>query len=115
MPTLTFTVYDGDEEYEVTIPALREKCDRCDGVGTHDPPEFSGGVSSDDFAEDPDFAEMYMARVYDVPCEQCHGERIVLVPDREHADPIDLEKWDDKQQYEAECRAERRHQQRYQY
>lgn len=90
-PTVTITTADGDD---LVLPAAFQVCPRCHGEGSHVNPAVDGnGLTSDDFAEDPDFAEEYMRGSYDVPCEQCAGERVVSVVD-EHAMAADqLAEW----------------------
>lgn len=78
----TFTDGDGTE-HEVRLKF--EVCDACEGRGRYVNPSIdSHGLSGDDFAEDPDFAEDYFSGVHDVCCRQCDGERLVAVvdPDR---------------------------------
>lgn len=49
-------------------------CPACDGEGeTVNPSIDAGGLSAEDFAEDPDFAEDYRSGVYDVCCAACGG------------------------------------------
>jgi len=67
---------------EITIPGKYEVCPRCDGSGKHVNPAIDGnGLSSEDFAEDPDFKEAYFSGAYDVICSECHGKRVVPIPD----------------------------------
>ena len=70
---------DGSTEFTgISLPAVRIVCPLCDGRGTHVNPAIDGhGLSHEDFAADPDFAESYFAGVYDVRCEYCHGARVV--------------------------------------
>lgn len=81
--TITYSAEDEEGDYEETVelPAIWEVCGRCHGEGKHDPESFAGGFSSEDFAEDPDFAEEYFKGSYDVPCEECHGRTTVLMVD----------------------------------
>lgn len=84
-------------------------CPVCDGRGSHvNPAVDSHGLSADDFADDPDFAESYFAGVYDVRCAGCAGRRVVPEPDdesdREHAREAQRE----HVEYLAEIAAERR-------
>lgn len=77
--SITIENADGDE---LELPAHFEVCPRCEGEGTHVNPNIDGnGLSAEDFAEDPDFAEDYMAGTYDVPCEECGGQRVLAVVD----------------------------------
>lgn len=77
--------WEDDEgcEQSAAIPARYEVCGRCHGRGVHDHEAFANGISPEEFAEDPDFAEDYFKGVYDVQCSECHGKRVVLVPDEE--------------------------------
>lgn len=73
-----------DEGLEVEIPSKFEVCPRCDGNGVHDHPAFANGITSDDWNGpdwDDDSREGCMSGRYNVPCEQCGGERVVPVPD----------------------------------
>ncbi len=75
-----------DDEAEMEIPATYEVCETCQGKGTHVNPSIdSHGLTADDFAEDPDFAESYMRGDYDVPCAECGGRRVVPVVDETRA------------------------------
>ena len=79
--TMTLTVYlydDDDNEIEADFPAKYSVCSLCDGTGTHVNPGIdAGGISESDFDDDPDFRESYMSGVYDVPCYECNGTRVV--------------------------------------
>jgi hypothetical protein len=66
--------FDGVLEVEFKY----EVCSLCEGRGKHVNPSIDcGGLTQEDFAEDPDFAEEYMSGNYDVPCACCHGKRVV--------------------------------------
>jgi len=70
----TLTVYD-DEGNEVELPTRWAICWTCDGKGTTVNPSIDAhGLSSEDFAQDPDFERDYFAGVYDVPCRECKGK-----------------------------------------
>lgn len=74
--------------FEVSLPAKRILCPRCDGKGHHVNPSIDGnGISPDEFAEDPDFEEAYFSGRYDVTCEKCHGKNVVDVVDVEQLTP----------------------------
>ena len=95
---------DGQE-----FPAKFEVCDLCDGRGTHvNPPIDSHGLSGEDFAEDPEFAEDCRSGVYDVECARCGGRRVVLSPATEEGWAALREIWDSESSYRAEVEAERR-------
>jgi|10_taG_2_1085330.scaffolds.fasta_scaffold42955_2 hypothetical protein len=78
---ISWTKYnDNDEEEEVTLnlPAKFEVCDLCGGKGTTVNPSIdAGGLSSEDFDEDPGFREDYLGGAYDISCPQCGGKRVV--------------------------------------
>jgi hypothetical protein len=66
----------------VSVGAVYVVCPVCHGKGTTVNPSVDGnGLTSDDFAEDPDFLEHYMAGVYDVSCRKCGGKRVVAEVD----------------------------------
>lgn len=96
-PTITLYGENGDLE----LPGRFEVCPRCEGRGTHVNPNVDGnGLSAEDFDEaGPEFREDYMAGVYDVPCDECGGQRVVAVPD--------FERWTDEQRltYEDQQRS----------
>lgn len=51
-------------------------CPKCEGVGRVDNPAFSNGFTGDDYVQDPDFFEDYMAGHYDVACPLCLGNKV---------------------------------------
>ena len=94
------------------IPARFEVCDTCRGRGSHvDPNIDAGGVDAETFGDDPDFAEAYMRREYDVPCAACGGARVTPTVDETRATPEQIEfakGWiADQHAFAAECAAER--------
>jgi hypothetical protein len=109
---LEFEDYDGNKH---KIPAVFGVCDRCRGTGVHDHPAFSNGISQEQFDEDPEFKEDYMAGKYDVRCSECKGQRVVPVvnpdtlsaPDKELYE-LYLQMQRDEAQSRAEVEAERR-------
>jgi DnaJ-class molecular chaperone len=75
----TVTMPDG---LEVQLPTHKEVCPACRGEGhTVNPSIDCNGLSAEDFAEDPDFAEDYMGGRYDVQCGHCRGLRVIDVVD----------------------------------
>lgn len=54
-------------------------CPRCRGEGSHVNPSVDGhGITAEEMDElGPEFLDDYMGGVYDVRCEQCHGDRVV--------------------------------------
>jgi len=82
--TINWTDYneENDEEIEksLTLPARMEVCDLCGGTGSHTNPSIdAGGLSREDFDEDPDFEEEYFSGRYDVPCKQCGSKNVIPV------------------------------------
>jgi hypothetical protein len=68
--------FDGVLEVEFVY----EVCPLCQGRGKHVNPSIDCcGITGEDFADDPDFAEEYMAGTYDQTCNQCSGQRVVPV------------------------------------
>lgn len=66
------------------LPAKFAVCQECHGKGSHLVKGMRGAVYTwEDFAEDPEFQEDYFGGAYDVPCETCHGQRVVPEPERE--------------------------------
>ena len=112
--------YEDDElgvvEETIELPGKYEVCDRCNGTGVHDHPAFSNGITMQEFAEDPDFAESYFKGHYDVQCSVCHGLRVILVPDDFYADhpkfKDTFETFAKAQAYMWEIEAEKAHEQR---
>jgi hypothetical protein len=96
---------DGNEVVHV-LPLHFEVCPTCEGRGTHTNPSIDcGGLSSEDFEQDPDFREDYFNGRYDVQCYHCHGDRVVPEIDREKADPEVLKALDERLDAEAEFRS----------
>ena len=80
----TFTVEDEGGEVEHTVRLTFAVCGTCEGRGSHVNPSIdAGGLTGEDFDDDPDFAEDYRSGRYDVPCAECHGERVVPVVDEQ--------------------------------
>jgi hypothetical protein len=105
------TIDDGadwldDEEQE--IPFKWEICPTCQGKGTHVNPAIDcGGISGEQFAEDPGFMHDYVNGLYDQPCNECHGRRVVAEPAlEEHAKAY--ERWLEAEiKYQSMCAMER--------
>jgi hypothetical protein len=113
MPRKKMEVIDENgDEITLDLPATREKCQTCDGKGTHVNPSIDGNGLPQECVDDPEFMADYMGGVYDVQCEECKGERIVLVVDRDACPAEDLALLDDhyrtQRELDAEAEAERR-------
>ena len=77
---------------EVELPTIMEVCGTCSGKGTTVDPAIDGhGISPEEFADDPDFAESYFRGDYDVPCRTCAGRNVVPVADLDKMPPKYLE------------------------
>lgn len=90
MAEFKFTVLDVEDEgdVEVSVPTSYEVCPHCEGSGTMVNPAVDGnGLTAEDFADDPDFEEAYFAGRYDIPCDTCHGLRVVPRPDEDKMTP----------------------------
>ncbi|HIN76880.1 MAG TPA: hypothetical protein EYM96_11935 [Rhodospirillales bacterium] len=100
---------DGNEIVE-DMPVKYEVCDTCNGSGSHVNPSIDcNGLTSDDFHDDPDFAEEYFAGRHDVTCYGCGGKRVVPIVAAELLNPRQkevLEQIELNAQYEAEYQAE---------
>lgn len=57
-----------------------EVCPRCEGEGTIVNPVLSVWTESDR-NEDPDGFRDMLSGLYDVPCTECHGKRVVTPED----------------------------------
>jgi hypothetical protein len=94
-------VFDVQTKFEV--------CGQCSGSGSMvNPAVDAGGLSQEDFDEDPDFREDYFSGRYDVQCSQCKGQRVVpslTFPKaiQEAIESFGTDAWDSA----AECAAER--------
>lgn len=113
-PSLVVEIEDPEtgEHVEHTLPTRWVICSVCDGNGTHVNPSIdAGGLSSDAFLEDPDFADDYFSGVHDVPCYCCKGTGKIREPDYDRMTPEQIEAYEEDQrseaEYEAMCRAER--------
>lgn len=114
--TVTLTIYDdeNDSEEEVEFPGKNEVCSRCDGFGTHVDPNIDGnGITASEWEEwDQEDRESYMDGEYDVTCEECSGDKVVMVPDvslcsSEQKEQLRL--YDKQQEHKAQWDAEDRY------
>jgi len=87
METFTFEyVNDDGLEQEGSLPARYEVCPRCQGKGKHCDPNIDGnGITEEEWSQwDEDEKETYLRGGYDVICEECRGQRVVLEIDMVH-------------------------------
>lgn len=94
---------------EVALPTRWEVCPVCEGAGTHVNPAIdAGGLTAEDFADDPDFAEDYFAGAYDQTCNRCKGRSTVREVDFDRLSPEVRELYERQLREEAATRAEER-------
>lgn len=101
---------DEDRDFEETheVPVVFAVCPTCEGRGRHVKPSIdAGGLSAEDFDEDPDFRESYMSGMYDVTCYECRGEKVVPRMDEEQVKPEILKAIEERARLDAMYRAER--------
>jgi hypothetical protein len=73
---------DEGEEVEVAVHCVFGVCGTCNGRGKHVNSSIDAhGITPEEFAEDPDFRQSYFRGDYDVPCNECGGQRVVPEPD----------------------------------
>lgn len=104
----------------VALPCKMVDCSTCRGTGRHVNPSIdAGGISEDDFRDDPDFRDEYFSGTFDVTCYECKGSKTTPMVDIKALcteDAIVYDTWmtwqDDiawcEYDHEAERRAERR-------
>lgn len=91
------------------LPTRWAVCSVCGGEGHHVNPSIdAGGLSADDFHDDPEFAEDYMSGVYDVTCHRCGGRTTERVVDFDQLSEEHLKLYDAQLQADANYNAERR-------
>ena len=90
-----------DNGEELSLPMTWEVCGVCNGKGKHVNPAIdAGGLTHDDMHDDPDFADAYMAGVFDQTCNRCKGRTTVPVVNYDALTP------EQREQYEAQQRAD---------
>lgn len=102
-----FIVVEDDDEGDIKLLCKWGVCPTCEGNGSHTNPNIDcGGISAEDFYEDPGFAEDYFNGAYDQPCNECKGLRVVPEVDRNNNSKEMIERYDDHLRFEAEYAAE---------
>ena len=90
---------------ELGLPTKKIVCLTCGGEGYCANPAIDGnGLSSDCFAENPDFAEDYFDGAYDTRCGTCDGYRVVDAIDLESCSAEQIEDYEEYQRNERESR-----------
>lgn len=104
---------DGDE-YEAELPIKFDVCGRCMGKGSHTNPNI-GAITSEEWESDWDYEERerYVSGVYDVPCEECDGRRVMSVIDEKLCSPDNLQRYYDYLNDMADLRREEDMERRY--
>jgi len=75
-----FSSLEGDD-YTLELRTKYEVCSLCNGSSKICNPSIDcGGISEEDFAEDPDFEEEYFSGRYDQTCTRCNGKRVEAIP-----------------------------------
>ncbi len=98
---------DYDDGTDTVLPARAEVCPQCRGRGTIVNPAVDGnGLTAEDFGQDPEFLDDYLGGVFNIPCPECSGRRVVLVADEERLTPAQLELWEGYLSYREELAAE---------
>jgi hypothetical protein len=96
---------------EREIPTTWGVCPVCRGKGTHVNPAIDcNGLTGEDFADDPDFADAYRNGDYDELCRRCRGRTTARVVDVDACEPHLLALYyadvEADQEYDAERLAE---------
>ena len=105
--------HDTEEEEMLKLPAMRELCDLCDGKGKVVNPSIdAGGLSQEDFYDDPDFEEDYFSGVHDISCPQCLGKNVVPVVNYDVLSAEQKKEFDEYQREQAELAEEEYHERR---
>ena len=103
---IRWTSYDDEgEEMDraIEVPLRWEVCPLCNGRGSHvDPNIDAGGLTREDFYDDPDFAESYHSGFYDVACYKCNGRTTTPVIDYNGLSPDKAELVKDFEETRAE-------------
>jgi hypothetical protein len=89
---ITIKLIEDDSEIEYKLPSKMKVCSRCEGYGSHLTPSIGQhAYSREEFEEsfyDPEDQEQYFKRggIYDVPCEVCHGNNVISIPNEDACD-----------------------------
>ena len=85
--TFSFTLEDDNgDEVVIEVAGKHDVCPECEGHGKVLCEGLRGvAFTHEDMSEaGPDFREDYMSGRYDVQCPECHGRRVVVVPDEQY-------------------------------
>lgn len=112
-PVVIDLVFEDQSFAQMLCDGKKEICSRCDGEGKHVNPNIDhNGLSEEQLADD-DFRASYFGGQYDVQCEECRGNKIVLTPELEGLPDNIRDAYNravkQKDEAEAEYMAERRY------
>ena len=113
--TFSFTLNEDDsDELIVEVVGKHDVCPTCEGHGKVLAEGLRGvAFTYEDMSEaGPDFREDYMSGRYDVQCPECHGLRVVVVPDEQFMsdeEKAQLEEYHEHLQMVAQWDAEDAH------
>lgn len=92
---------------EIELPWKWAVCPICNGNGKHVNPSIdAGGLTREDFDDDPDFRDDYLAGAYDVPCNHCGGRTTVPAVDEAATDARLLALYREQERDRAQARAD---------
>lgn len=97
----------------IRIPARYIVCPTCEGGGTNRSAHLGAFTSEDMDDLDEDFISAYFSGAFDRKCEECDGLRVVLVADKDAADPELYAEWERRQLENEELEYSVRMEQRY--
>ena len=92
---ITVEITTNTSTYQTTFPGKKIICPHCDGEGKHVNSAVEhpmGGITASEWEEaGPEFRYNYTHGLYDIECERCHGNKIIVVIDetkltQEHQD-----------------------------
>jgi hypothetical protein len=89
-----------EHSFCVQLRTKFEVCGQCSGSGKVVNPQIdAGGLTYEDFHEDPDFEERYFSGAYDITCPSCSGDRVEAIPQfpewlQKLIEERDKEEWD---------------------
>lgn len=114
-PTLEIELFDAEGETTLhVVPAKRIVCPTCDGAGSVPPNHwYSGDEWRHELSEDD--RDLYMSGALDRCCDDCKGERVVTVVDRDRTPANILAAIDELAEIEREAAAEAAAERRYMY
>lgn len=93
---------------EQTLPVCWIVCPVCEGNGSHVNPAIdAGGLTQEDFADDPDFMEQYFRGDFDMFCNACKGRTTIRAVDRDACPPVLLALYDADEQARHDMESER--------